>query len=172
MVTQDDQLLSGTIADNISFFDPEIDMGKVQDAAKAAKVHDDIVGMPMQYLSPVGDMGSTLSRGQHQRVLLARALYRDPQLLLLDEGTANLDAETEAKIVELVASLKITRIIVAHRPAARSGRHRVSRGGRQRGPRAGSVPAAGSRLIEATGTKRSDVRQPADDAHGTKPANH
>lgn len=117
VVTQDDQLLSGNIAENISFFDPEIDMGKVQDAARAAKVHDDIVSMPMQYLSPVGDMGSTLSRGQHQRVLLARALYRNPQLLFLDEGTANLDAETEAKIVELVSSLPITRIVVAHRPA-------------------------------------------------------
>ena len=117
VVTQDDQLLSGTIADNISFFDPDIDMAKVRDAARAAKVHDDIVSMPMQYLSPVGDMGSTLSRGQHQRVLLARALYRDPQVLFLDEGTANLDQDTEAKIVELVASLPITRIVVAHRPA-------------------------------------------------------
>ena len=117
VVTQDDQLLSGTIADNISFFDPEIDMAKVQDAARAAKVHDDIVSMPLQYLSPVGDMGSTLSRGQHQRVLLARALYRDPRVLFLDEGTANLDQDTEAKIVELVASLPITRIVVAHRPA-------------------------------------------------------
>ena len=117
VVMQDDQLLSGTIADNISFFDPQIDMQKVQAAALAAKVHDDIVAMPMQYLSTVGDMGSTLSRGQHQRVLLARALYRDPQVLFLDEGTANLDEDTEAKIVELVSSLPITRIVVAHRPA-------------------------------------------------------
>ena len=132
VVMQDDLLLSGTIADNISFFDPEIDMGKVQDAARAAKVHDDIVSMPMQYLSPVGDMGSTLSRGQHQRVLLARALYRDPQLLFLDEGTANLDAETEAKIVELVSSLKVTRIVVAHRPALLEAAdivYRVAEGG-------------------------------------------
>ena len=117
VVTQDDQLLAGTVAENIAFFDPLIDMQKVQTAAIQAKVHADIMGMPMQYLSTVGDMGSTLSRGQHQRVLLARALYRDPKLLFLDEGTANLDDATEAGIVELVSSLPITRIVVAHRPA-------------------------------------------------------
>ena len=117
VVMQDDQLLSGTIADNIALFDPEIDMQRVRDAASAARVEDDILRMPMQYLSTVGDMGSTLSRGQHQRVLLARALYRDPKLLFLDEGTANLDEETEAQIVDLVSSLQITRIVVAHRPA-------------------------------------------------------
>ncbi len=131
VVMQDDQLLSGTIADNIAFFDPQLDMHKVQNAAMAACVHDDIVRMPMQYLSTVGDMGSTLSRGQHQRVLLARALYRDPQLLFLDEGTANLDEDTESKIVELVSSLPMTRIVVAHRPAlidAADAVYRVSEG--------------------------------------------
>lgn len=131
VVMQDDQLLSGTIAENIAFFDPQLDMDKVQNAAMAAKVHDDIVRMPMQYLSTVGDMGSTLSRGQHQRVLLARALYRDPRLLFLDEGTANLDEDTEAKIVELISSLPMTRIVVAHRPAlidAADAVYRVSEG--------------------------------------------
>ena len=117
VVSQDDQLLSGTIADNIAFFDPDLDMELVQQAAVAAQVHEDIQRMPMQYLSLVGDMGSTLSGGQRQRVLLARALYRRPKLLFLDEGTANLDPETEAQIVDLVAQLPITRIVVAHRPA-------------------------------------------------------
>ena len=117
VVAQDDRLLSGTIADNIAFFDPDLDMTRVQQAAYAAQVHDDIGRMPMQYLSLVGDMGSTLSGGQKQRVLLARALYRQPRILILDEGTANLDVETEEVIADLIAKLPITRIVVAHRPA-------------------------------------------------------
>jgi ATP-binding cassette subfamily B protein RaxB len=117
VVAQDDRLLSGTIADNIAFFDPDLDMVRVQQAAFAAQVHEDIVRMPMQYLSLVGDMGSTLSGGQKQRVLLARALYRQPRILILDEGTANLDVQTEEIIADLIAQLPITRIVVAHRPA-------------------------------------------------------
>ena len=117
LVAQDDRLLSGTIAENISFFDPEIDMARVHQAARDAQVHADIVRMPMQYLSLVGDMGSSLSGGQKQRLLLARALYRRPKILILDEGTANLDVETEEVIAEVIRSMKITRIVVAHRPA-------------------------------------------------------
>ncbi|MDH2327736.1 peptidase domain-containing ABC transporter [Cereibacter sp. SYSU M97828] len=117
VVAQDDQLLSGSIADNIAFFDPEMDMERVAAAAMAAQVHDDIARMPMQYLSLVGDMGSALSGGQRQRVLLARALYRRPRLLLLDEGTANLDESTERAIADLISSLPVTRIVIAHRPA-------------------------------------------------------
>jgi ATP-binding cassette subfamily B protein RaxB len=127
LVAQDDQLLSGTLADNIAFFNPDLDMQRVVDAAVAAHVHDDIARMPMQYLSLVGDMGSTLSGGQRQRVLLARALYRNPKILILDEGTANLDTETEAQIADLVARLPITRIVVAHRPALIGRADRVVR---------------------------------------------
>lgn len=117
VVAQDDRLLSGTIADNIAFFDPDLDMARVHEAAVAARIHDDIGRMPMQYLSLVGDMGSTLSGGQKQRVLLARALYRRPRVLILDEGTANLDVDTEELIGDLISALPITRIVVAHRPA-------------------------------------------------------
>jgi ATP-binding cassette subfamily B protein RaxB len=85
-------------------------------AAKVAQVHADITRSPMQYLSLVGDMGTTLSAGQRQRVLLARALYRRPKLLILDEGTANLDEETETAIFDLITRMPITRIIAAHRP--------------------------------------------------------
>ncbi len=115
VVMQDDQLLSGTIADNISFFDPQIDMQKVYRAARAAQIHDEIAAIPMHYLSMVGDMGSVLSGGQKQRVLLARALYHDPKILFLDEGTANLDAATEAKISEVLGEMDITRVVIAHR---------------------------------------------------------
>lgn len=116
-VAQDDRLMSGTLAENIAAFDPEIDMARVEAAAEAAQVADDIARFPMRYLSLVGDMGSTLSGGQRQRVLLARAFYRQPKILFLDEGTANLDEATEDKLAGLIEGLKITRIIVAHRPA-------------------------------------------------------
>lgn len=117
VVSQEDRLLSGSIADNIAFFDPELDMARVQRAAETAQIHGEIMRMPMRYLSLVGDMGSTLSGGQKQRIILARALYRSPRVLVLDEGTANLDRHTEDVIADIVAALDITRIVVAHRPA-------------------------------------------------------
>ncbi len=96
------------------------------------RIHDDILRMPMQYLSLIGDMGSMLSGGQKQRILLARALYREPKILILDEGTANIDPDTEESIAELVAALPVTRIVVAHRAAllARAGRVLLLRNGR------------------------------------------
>jgi len=147
LVAQDDRLLSGTIADNIAFFDPDLDMARVHAAAEAARVHEEILRSPMQYLSLVGDMGSTLSGGQRQRVLLARALYRRPSVLFLDEGTANLDVATEETIADLIASLPITRVVVAHRPAliGRADRVAIVHGGRiewRRPPRPEAVATA------------------------------
>ena len=127
VVMQDDRLLTGTIADNISFFDPELDMQRVMQAAQAAHIHDTIAAIPMNYLAMIGDMGSILSGGQRQRLLLARALYQQPDILFLDEGTANLDIETEEAIVELVAGLNMTRVIIAHRPAFLDASDRVIR---------------------------------------------
>jgi ATP-binding cassette subfamily B protein RaxB len=114
-VLQDDSLFAGTLADNIALFDDEINMERVVASAAAAAIHDDIARMPMRYETLVGDMGSTLSGGQKQRVLLARALYRQPKILIMDEGTAHLDAAHEQAVNAVIASMGITRIIIAHR---------------------------------------------------------
>ncbi len=115
-VLQDDQLLTGTLADNISFFDESADMARIEAAARLAHIHSTITDMPMAYQSLIGDMGAALSSGQRQRVILARALYRYPDALFLDEGTANLDEDTERAIADVVARLPLTRVIIAHRP--------------------------------------------------------
>lgn len=116
-VAQGDMLYAGSLAENIAFFDPEIDMARVREVARQAQIDGEIEKMPMGYETLVGDMGSVLSGGQLQRVLLARALYPDPKVLILDEGTANLDVENEKAILNTISELKITRIAVAHRPA-------------------------------------------------------
>ena len=114
-VLQEDSLFAGSIADNIALFDDEIDMERVGQAAMAASIAEDIVAMPMQFETLIGDMGSTLSGGQKQRVLLARALYRQPKILLMDEGTAHLDSKHEAAVNAAINAMGITRIIIAHR---------------------------------------------------------
>ena len=115
-VMQDDILFAGSIADNICFFDPQPDQARIEEAARLAQIHDDIVAMPMGYQSLVGDMGSSLSGGQRQRVLLARAFYRKPAILVLDEATSHLDVERERSINDAVRAMNVTRIIIAHRP--------------------------------------------------------
>lgn len=116
-VMQDDYLLTGTLADNISFFSPKADQARVEASAHFAEVHADIARMPMAYHSLVSDMGAALSSGQRQRILLARAIYRRPDVLFLDEGTANLDEKTENVLADRISELTMTRICVSHRPA-------------------------------------------------------
>ena len=116
-VLQDDYLLTGTLADNICFFHPQPDQQAIEAATRFARVHDDIARMPMAYQTLVSDMGAALSSGQRQRILLARALYRDPDVLLLDEGTANLDEKTEGLVALAIAAMPVTRIAISHRPA-------------------------------------------------------
>ena len=125
LVAQDDSLLQGTIAENISRFDEQIDMGRVRECATLAQISTDIERMPMGYESLVGDMGSTLSGGQKQRVLIARALYRRPRILILDEGTSHLDLENERAVNAALSQLAITRLVVVHRPETLRAAQRV-----------------------------------------------
>lgn len=124
-VMQDDQLLSGSIADNISFFDPQLDIKRVEWASRIAAIEYDILNMAMGYNTLVGDMGAALSGGQIQRLLLARALYRKPKILFMDEATSNLDTDLESSVNDAVKKLDITRIIIAHRPETIASADRV-----------------------------------------------
>lgn len=124
-VTQDDVLLSGSLADNIACFDVQADAHAVEAAARLAAVHDDIVAMPMGYQTLVGEMGSSLSGGQKQRVLLARALYKRPRILALDEATSHLDLDNERKVNAAIRGLALTRITIAHRPETIASAERV-----------------------------------------------
>jgi len=125
VVMQDDQLLSGTIEDNISLFSDKIENDRLVWAARCAGIHEEIARMPMGYSSLVGDMGSTLSGGQKQRVLLARALYRKPKILVLDESFNQLDLAKETEIMNELCQLDMTIIMVAHRKETLSKADRV-----------------------------------------------
>jgi ATP-binding cassette subfamily B protein RaxB len=115
-VLQDDNLLSGSIFDNITFFDQQPDRERVEYAASMAAIADDIRQMPMQYDTLIGNMGAALSSGQIQRILLARAFYKNVRLIILDEATSHLDIATEKRVNQSIRQLNIARIFVAHRP--------------------------------------------------------
>ena len=117
--------MAGSIQDNISFFDSHTKQEQVEQCARQAAIHEDIAAMPMGYQTLVGDMGSSLSGGQKQRVLLARALYKQPKILALDEATSHLDVQNEQKVNQALATLNLTRIMVAHRPETIASAERV-----------------------------------------------
>ena len=125
VVMQDEPLFSGSVADNISFFDSAPDAAWVEHCAQVAAVHDEIMAMPMRYHTLIGELGTALSGGQKQRVLLARALYKRPRILLLDEATSALDVERERTVNQAVRQLQLTRVIVAHRPETIASATRV-----------------------------------------------
>lgn len=114
-VMQDDMLFSGTIWENICFFDEMASLPNVYEAAEKAQIHEEIMAFPMGYQTRLGHLGTSLSGGQKQRILLARALYKKPKWLFLDEATAHLDCHNEQKINQALKNLNITQIIVAHR---------------------------------------------------------
>ena len=115
-VMQEDQLFVGTIEDNISFFDTEHDPARVRECARIAMIDEEVMAMPMQYNTIVGSLGTALSGGQKQRVLLARALYRLPKILFLDEAFDQIDVALERRISNAIAERGIALVIVSHRP--------------------------------------------------------
>lgn len=115
-VFQDDQLFTGSILSNICFFAQEIDMDLVIECATFANIHEEIEAMPMGYQTLVGEMGNTVSGGQKQRIIFARALYKKPKLLILDEATSHLDVTNEKSIIQGIRKLNLPVIQIAHRP--------------------------------------------------------
>jgi len=116
-VLQEDQLVQGSIIENITWFDNAKEESFVYECAKLAAVHQEILSLPDQYDTQIGDLGSALSSGQKQRIMLARALYRKPKILFLDEATSHLDVRNETLITEKLKELRITKVVVAHRPS-------------------------------------------------------
>jgi ATP-binding cassette subfamily B protein RaxB len=124
-VMQDDVLFAGSIAENVTFFDPKPDFLWMKQCANVASIAAEISAMPMGFNTLVGDMGTVLSGGQKQRILLARALYKRPKILFLDEATSHLDVLKEKEVSTAIKALNITRLIVAHRPETISSADRV-----------------------------------------------
>ena len=118
---QDVQLFDGTAAQNISRFDSDPIPDKIIEAAKLANVHDMITRLPDGYNTPLGENGAKLSTGQRQRIALARAIYGDPALFVLDEPNSALDAEGEAALdfaIRHAMSRGAAVVVIAHRPSA------------------------------------------------------
>ena len=113
-VFQEDCLLKGSVAENIALFDGKPEPDRVRRAAKRACVDVEIEALPMGYETRIGDLGSSLSKGQLQRILIARAFYRRPKLLLLDEATSGLDARLEKRVIQSISQLDATRVVITH----------------------------------------------------------
>jgi ATP-binding cassette subfamily B protein RaxB len=114
-VMQDDQLFAGSIMENVAFFDPSLDLELVIDSLQQAGLYQEVLSMPMGLQTLVGDMGTTLSGGQKQRLLVARALYKHPQIMILDEATSHLDEENQQHVQRALKTTGRTHISITHR---------------------------------------------------------
>ncbi len=124
-VMQEDVLLAGSILENIAFFDTRPDVDFAKQCGQHTGIHSEICAMPMGYQTLVGDMGSSLSGGQKQRILLARALYKKPRVVVLDEATSHLDLANERNVTAALSGMEMTRIMVAHRTQTINAADRV-----------------------------------------------
>ncbi|HHC4794021.1 TPA: peptidase domain-containing ABC transporter [Klebsiella oxytoca] len=124
-VLQEDRLFSGSISENICGFEDNPDEAFIIECARHSNIHDEIMKMPMGYETIIGELGTGISGGQKQRLLITRALYRKPGILFMDEATSHLDLNNEANINHAISNLSITRIIVAHRPSTIASADRV-----------------------------------------------
>ncbi|MCT8352776.1 MULTISPECIES: peptidase domain-containing ABC transporter [Photorhabdus] len=124
-ILQEDKLFSGTIAENISGFDDDIDMEYVTECAIKANIHNEIVSFPMGYYTQLSELGGSISGGQKQRIMIARALYKKPKIIFMDEATSHLDTNNESIVNKSIANLNVTRIIVAHRESTIQSADRV-----------------------------------------------
>lgn len=124
-VMQEDNLFTGTIAENICFFEATPDLEEIERCAIDSAIHNEIINMPMNYNTLIGDIGTGLSGGQKQRILLARALYRRPQILALDEATSHLDISNEVKINKSMVKYNFTKLIIAHRQETINSSERI-----------------------------------------------
>jgi ATP-binding cassette, subfamily B, bacterial len=115
MVTQDTRLFATSIRDNITLFDASVSLERVQHAARLAEIHDDVMRLPLGYDTPLSDGGGSVSGGQRQRMSLARALLREPSVVVLDEATSQLDSISERRVHRNLADLRCTRVVIAHR---------------------------------------------------------
>jgi ATP-binding cassette, subfamily B, bacterial CvaB/MchF/RaxB len=118
-VMQDDDVFSGSISENVSFGDNRPSEEKVWKALEIAQLSEEVRTMPMGLETYIGDSGSNLSGGQRQRLMIARAVYKDPQIVFLDEATANIDEESESKIISSIKDVGIRIVIISHRESVR-----------------------------------------------------